>query len=121
MSRVPQKATSAEERVARVLRQLGMSYRRNVRALPGSPDFANKSRRWAVQVHGCFWHRHDCKRATLPLHNREFWVEKFARNQARDARCEAELRALGFKVVTVWECETKDDQTMADALRRNLG
>ena len=121
MSRVPQKATTPEQRVAQALRALGLSYRRNVRSLPGTPDFSNRSKGWAIQVHGCFWHRHDCKRATLPLHNRELWLEKFAKNQARDARCEAALGALGLRVVTIWECQTKDAEVLADLIGGNLG
>ena len=121
MSRVPQKATTPEQRVAQALRALGLSYRRHVRSLPGTPDFSNQSKGWAIQVHGCFWHRHDCKRATLPLHNRALWLDKFARNQERDSRCEAALIARGLKVVTIWECQTKDHQALTDLVRKNLG
>ena len=63
----------------------GSPYRKNVRSLPGSPDFANKSRKWAVFVHGCFWHRHTgCRRATTPNANRDFWLAKFVANRTRD-------------------------------------
>jgi DNA mismatch endonuclease (patch repair protein) len=62
-----------------------------------------------VFVHGCYWHRHaGCKRTTTPSRNREFWLEKFAANVARDARNIAELRRLGFMVWVVWECETEN-------------
>jgi DNA mismatch endonuclease (patch repair protein) len=64
---VRQKDTGPEQAVARALRSRGARYRKNVRSLPGSPDFANRSRKWAVFVHGCFWHRHTgCRRATTP-------------------------------------------------------
>lgn len=107
MSRVKQARTSAEERVAQALRHLGVRYRRNNRTLPGKPDFSNQSQGWVIQVHGCFWHQHDCKRGALPAHNRALWMAKFHRNRERDAAVEDALRKRGLKVLTLWECETK--------------
>ncbi|HYG28565.1 MAG TPA: very short patch repair endonuclease [Caulobacteraceae bacterium] len=120
MAKVKQARTTPEERVAAILRDLGLAYRRNVRTLPGKPDFANQSKGWAIQVHGCFWHQHDCKRGTMPSHNRDAWQAKFARNQQRDAEVEARLAAQGLKVVTVWECETKDSVGLKNKLRSYL-
>jgi DNA mismatch endonuclease (patch repair protein) len=116
MSRVRSTGTTPETRVAEALRAIGVRYRKHVRCLPGTPDFANRTQGWAVLVHGCFWHRHGCKRTTTPAHNAGHWAAKFARNQARDARVEAALASAGLKVVTIWECETKD----AEALRARL-
>jgi len=117
MSRVRQKGTGGELRVGGALRQLGLAYRRNVRKLPGSPDFANRSRKWAVFVNGCFWHQHPgCGRATMPKTNRRFWETKFSANRLRDLRALRSLRRQGYCVVTVWECETED----AERLRRKL-
>jgi DNA mismatch endonuclease (patch repair protein) len=120
MAKVGQRRTMPEDRVASVLRALGHSYRRNVRALPGTPDFANQSKGWAIQVHGCFWHQHDCKRGTMPVHNREAWVAKFAANKLRDELSETRLRELGLKVLTVWECETKDVAHLQHTLKTYL-
>lgn len=107
MKRVRQAKTPAEDRVARALRAAGLAYRRNVRSLPGSPDFANKSKRWAIFVNGCFWHHHKgCPKGTIPKHNREFWIEKFAVNRKRDAAKIRALRNRGYRVQLVWECET---------------
>jgi DNA mismatch endonuclease Vsr len=106
MSRTRQSGTKAEAEVGAVLRQLGLSYRKNVRKLPGSPDFANASAKWAVFVHGCYWHHHrGCNRASIPKANREFWTEKFRVNRQRDARSIHSLRQSGFTVMIVWECE----------------
>lgn len=106
LGRVRQKGTAAELAVGGALRALGVAYRKNVRGLPGSPDFANQKRRWAVFVQGCFWHRHTgCRRAIIPKANRSFWIEKFARNRARDAAAVRTLRRDGFRVVLIWECE----------------
>ncbi|MCG6206454.1 very short patch repair endonuclease [Rhodopseudomonas sp. HC1] len=109
MRRVRQKGTQAEDDVADVLRELGLRFRRNVRTLPGSPDFANKTHHWAIFVNGCFWHRHQgCRRTTTPTRNREFWLAKFAANVKRDGVKARLLRTMGFRVVTIWECETRD-------------
>ena len=109
LARVKQKKTRPEEIVARRLRALGIAYRRNVRTLPGSPDFANRSKGWVIFVNGCFWHHHTgCRRATVPKNNHDFWVEKFAANRRRDAAKVRALRSLGLRVLIVWECEAED-------------
>jgi DNA mismatch endonuclease (patch repair protein) len=117
MRSVRQRITAPEIALANAMRGYGWRLRRNVRALPGSPDLASKSRRIAVFVHGCFWHRHEgCRLSTTPKHNRAFWDSKFAANVARDRRNERALRGLGYSVLVVWECETHD----ASKLRRKL-
>lgn len=110
MKRVRQRRTAAEEKVALVLRELGLRYRRNDRSLPGSPDFANKKRGWAIFVMGCFWHKHtNCPRATVPKRNHDYWEAKFQENRKRDAAKIKTLRALGLKVLLLWECEIDRD------------
>jgi DNA mismatch endonuclease (patch repair protein) len=89
-----------------------------VTTLPGSPDFANKSKKWAIFVNGCFWHHHtNCKRATIPKANRDFWHAKFVMNRQRDAAKIRALRLQGFKVVLFWECELPYHED----IRRRLG
>jgi DNA mismatch endonuclease (patch repair protein) len=111
MRRVRQKGTAAEALVAPMLRVLGLRYRRNVKSLPGSPDFANKTQKWAIFVNGCFWHHHiGCYRATVPKQNRVFWVQKFRANKSRDADKVRSLRQQGFCVMTIWECELDGDR-----------
>jgi DNA mismatch endonuclease (patch repair protein) len=108
MGRVRQAKTAPEEAVAAWLRAHRLNYRRNVRGLPGSPDFANQRLAFAIFVHGCFWHRHPgCPRTTTPIRNRDFWVAKFAANIARDSARATELEAIGLRTVTVWECEVE--------------
>lgn len=117
MAGIRQRNTKPEQAVREHLYALGHRYRVENRDLPGSPDAANRSRRWAVFVHGCFWHSHTrCPKATVPKRNREFWLEKFRQNRERDARVVGELEEHGYLVVTVWECETQD----ARGLRRRL-
>jgi DNA mismatch endonuclease, patch repair protein len=111
--------TPAERAVAAVCSKLGLRYRLNVKSLPGSPDLANKTGRWAIFVHGCFWHRHPgCPKTTTPKRNARFWREKFEVNQKRDAAKVAMLQSAGFKVAVVWECETADPRSLRHRLQR---
>jgi DNA mismatch endonuclease (patch repair protein) len=121
LGRIRQRDTSAEQVVRRLVHGLKHRFRVQTRDLPGSPDLANRSRRWAIFVHGCFWHQHaGCSRATVPKRNRDFWVAKFAANRARDARVESELHARGYRVVVAWECETLDPDRLRARLAREL-
>ena len=113
MSRVRQAGTAPEIAVAVLLRKIGVSSRLNMRTLPGSPDFANRRRKWAIFVHGCFWHQHrGCSKATRPKANASFWDEKFVANRRRDAAAIRALRKKGFKVVVIWECETRNPEML---------
>jgi len=116
MSRVRQTRTKPEDDVAILLRLHGQTYRRNVRTLPGAPDFSNKKRAWIVNVHGCFWHGHDCSRGKRPRHNADFWNPKLDRNKARDAAVESRLVNLGFRVLTIWECELRNQPALREKL-----
>lgn len=118
MKRIRRERTKPEDAVAEILRELGIRMRRNVRSLPGSPDFANKHRRIAVFVHGCFWHGHiGCDKARIPRHNRRFWAEKFEANRARDHVKERTLRKAGYRVVVVWQCAILDTATRRRLVR----
>lgn len=117
MSRVKSKNTKPELVVRRLLHALGYRFRLHRRDLPGTPDIVLPARRKAIMVHGCFWHRHDgCSRTTSPSTRAEYWQAKFDANVERDARDLAQLSALGWDSMIVWECETKD----IDAVRRRL-
>jgi len=121
MKRVRQAHTPPERAVRRILYDLGVRYRLHAKDLPGRPDIVNRSRRWAVFVHGCYWHAHEgCPRWRLPKRNRGFWAEKFEANRRRDRRKIAELEDLGFEVLVVWECETRDRDTLRERLVRAL-
>jgi DNA mismatch endonuclease (patch repair protein) len=117
MSRVRQGGTDAELRVRRTLAAMGLRYRTSNRDLPGTPDLANRTKNWALFVHGCFWHQHGgCTAATVPKTNRSFWQAKFAANRMRDVRVREELEEKGFTVVTVWECQTRSPSSIRHAL-----
>lgn len=108
MRRVKGRDTGPERAVRRILRASGIGYRLGGQGLPGRPDVVMKGRRTALFVHGCFWHGHDCPRgARKPKANADYWLAKIARNRARDDRVVAELRASGWRVLIVWECEMR--------------
>jgi DNA mismatch endonuclease, patch repair protein len=121
MARVRHSGTAAELMVRGLLYAQGLRYRVQNRDLPGSPDIANRSGKWAVFVHGCFWHAHNgCKRAAVPERNRALWEAKFERNRQRDDRVIQTLRAEGWNVVVVWECEMADLDRLRDRLASAL-
>ncbi len=118
MGGIRQRGTAAELVVRQALTRAGLRYRVHNRDLPGNPDIANRTRRWVVFVHGCFWHRHrGCKRATTPTRNQSFWMAKFEANIKRDRRAIRALQKLEYRVVVVWECEAEDAQALAIKLR----
>jgi DNA mismatch endonuclease (patch repair protein) len=109
MQRVGRKDTLPELAVRRYLHAHGLRFRLHVRALPGTPDLVLPARRAVVFVHGCFWHGHACPHGLVPARtNAAYWRAKIQDNQARDRRKAAALRAAGWLVETVWECECRD-------------
>lgn len=121
MSRVRAKGTGPEQAVAAILRILGIRFACNVKSLPGCPDFTIPSQRTVIFVHGCYWHRHhNCKRATIPRTNREFWFKKLTGNARRDRRNARKLRADGWRVLTVWQCRLRKPDAVVRRLRRLL-
>lgn len=122
MSRIRSTNTKPEIVVRRLLTGMGLRYRLHRAGLPGKPDIVLGPRRLVIFVHGCFWHRHPgCKQATMPSANRAFWLEKLEGNAARDRRHRTALRKLGWRVVTVWECETRNPERLARRLARAAG
>ncbi|WP_017847378.1 very short patch repair endonuclease [Pseudomonas veronii] len=120
--RAVKRANTAPEIIVRqVLHALGLRFRLHRRDLPGSPDVVLPRFRTVIFVHGCFWHRHpDCRYTTTPKTRQEYWLPKFAANIERDLRKEAQLQALGWRVLLVWECETKQREELTLRLRREL-
>lgn len=111
--------TSPERIVLAIVRARRFRPRVNDESLPGKPDLVFPRRRVAIFVHGCFWHRHACAGGrSTPAANRAFWLRKFRNNQARDAAVRRRLRLGGWRVVVVWECQTRPRRR--GALERKL-
>ena len=111
MRAIRSKGTKPELAVEQWLRSARYKPRLHHTGLPGRPDFVLPRIKTVIFVHGCFWHGHKCKRGgRVPGTNVEYWVNKLARNKLRDASSVRKLRRLGWRVVTVWECQTANDR-----------
>lgn len=122
MARVKAANTRPELQVRSMLHRLGYRFRLHRKGLPGKPDIVFPSRRTAIFVHGCFWHQHPgCKNAMRPISNTTYWNAKLDSNTMRDRQNLQDLRALGWRVVVVWECELKDMERLARRLHSFLG
>ncbi len=123
MSRVSSKDTKPEKIVRSYLHRAGLRFRLHGPGLPGKPDLVLAKHRTVVFVHGCFWHRHKgCKRATTPKTRKEFWMEKFEKNKARDRRNSRQLKENGWHVIVIWACELegnlKRESTLGGLVRK---
>lgn len=121
MARVRNRNTAPELLVRKTLHHLGYRFRLHRKDLPGCPDIVLPKYRTAIFVHGCFWHGHDCRRGRRPQTHTEFWNAKLDKNLARDAAGRRALEALGWSVLVVWECETRDTAGLADRLSAFFG
>ena len=121
MSRIRSVDTKPELFVRRALHAMGYRFRTHVRDLPGRPDLVFTKRHAVIFVHGCFWHRHGCKKTYVPKVREEFWGSKFAANTSRDERNQSQLVQSGWRVLVVWECEVESDDTIIDRMVAFLG
>lgn len=123
MSRISSKDTKPEMIVRKLLCESGIrGYRLHWKKVPGNPDICFPGRKIAIFIHGCFWHRHgNCKDATMPKSNTDFWQNKFEANVKRDERVGGELKALGWKVVTIWECQVKKEDVLKKIIDKEFG
>ena len=114
--------TQPEMRVRKLAHSMGFRYALHVAKLPGKPDLVFVSRRKIIFVHGCFWHKHTCSSGTKsPLTNSSYWEEKRERNAQRDRKHLKALRADGWDVLILWECQTTDLNALAKKLQKFLG
>jgi len=122
MAAIRGKDTKPELAIRSLLHRSGYRFRLHRHELPGSPDIIFPSRRKAVFVHGCFWHRHaGCSLASVPKTRTEYWRQKFRANRARDRRAARMLASLGWKVMVIWECELSDKAALGRRLKLFLG
>lgn len=123
MRAIRSKDTAPELAVRRLAHAMGYRFRLYRKDLPGKPDLVFPGRRKVVFVHGCFWHQHPLERCAdgrRPKSNTGYWDEKLARNTARDAGNQTSLKALGWDVLVVWECETAQTEKLRSMLEAFL-
>lgn len=121
MSRIRSKNTVPERKVRSMLHRLGYRFRLHRRDLPGSPDIVLPKYGTVILVHGCYWHRHTCSNGqVVPRTRTEFWRSKFEENQRRDRSNTRLLKAAGWRVVVVWECQTADEDRLRHILTKAM-
>ena len=124
MSRIKSGGTKPEMIVRRMVHRLGYRYRLHRKGLPGRPDLVFVGRRKIIFVHGCFWHQHDdpaCGIARVPKSRLEYWLPKLQRNADRDRSNVETLRASGWSIMTVWQCQVRDELELERRIREFLG
>ncbi len=109
MFRIKGKDTKPEKVIRKWLWNKGYRYRLHKKDLPGNPDIVFPGRRKLILIHGCFWHRHECKYFKWPATNAEFWKEKIESNVHRDIKSYKSLSEAGWEYLIIWECETKEN------------
>jgi DNA mismatch endonuclease (patch repair protein) len=113
--------TKPEMVVRRLVHAMGYRYRLHVKGLPGRPDLVFRRLRKVIFIHGCFWHQHACPAGNrMPKSRIEFWRNKLEGNKARDAATVGQLRRLGWKVLTLWECDLRNLPRVERRIRRFL-
>lgn len=121
MSRIRSKDTKPEIAVRKIIFNLGYRYRLHKKNLAGCPDIVLSKHRKIIFVNGCWWHRHNCKLGRRsPKSRKKYWIPKLNTNKERYKRNLRKLRSQGWKVLTIWECQTKDIEKLKTILRRFL-
>jgi DNA mismatch endonuclease, patch repair protein len=121
MSRIKSRDTKPERIVRRIVHALGYRYRLHKPDLPGRPDIVLVRHHKIIDVHGCFFHMHRCKYGTVaPATNASFWKTKRLSNVERDVRNVRTLKREGWRVLIVWECETRNTSRLTRRLQRFL-
>ncbi|MCX6976062.1 MAG: very short patch repair endonuclease [Verrucomicrobia bacterium] len=117
MRAIRSKDTAPELRVRSWLHKSGFRFRLHQRNLPGTPDLVLSKHKVAIQVRGCFWHSHKCRKGKMPLTRREYWEPKLKRNRERDESNDKVLKGLGYRLYVVWECEIKNPSQLASRMQ----
>ena len=107
MRSIRSRDTKPELSLRRTLHAKGYRFLTHLTELPGTPDVVFSRRKIALFVHGCFWHGHGCQNSKIPTANRRYWIDKIAKNRARDSRVRKQLEMADWSVLEVWECEIK--------------
>jgi DNA mismatch endonuclease (patch repair protein) len=117
MAAIRGKDTKPEMAVRSMLNTLKVKYDLHRPDLPGKPDIVLPRRKKIIFVHGCFWHVHNCRYGRVrPASNASFWNEKRGKTKQRDRKNRAALRKEGWRLLTVWECWTKEPRKLTESI-----
>jgi len=121
MSHNKNKGTSPELLVRKLISLQKIRFSLHRKDLPGCPDIVFPKRKKVIFINGCFWHRHSCKKGrSMPATRKNFWKQKFKRTIERDKKNKSELKKLGWKVLVIWECQTKTPEKIITKLKTFL-
>ena len=108
MSKIRGKNTRPELMVRKYLTAKGIKYQLHKKKLPGTPDIVNESKKFVIQIRGCFWHAHNCKLFKLPKTNKKFWKTKLFLNKERDKKNDRKIRKMGYRLLCIPECKIRN-------------
>lgn len=121
MRNIRSKDTAPEKAARSMIHRMGYRYRLHAKYLPGKPDMVFPSRKKVIFIHGCFWHLHEgCRKAAFPKSRKQYWIPKLLLNRERDQRILLELKELGWKALTIWQCELSNKTKVSNKIKRFL-
>jgi len=115
MSTVKNKNTAPEKNIRKALYSKGLRYKLQNKNLPGNPDLVFVKYNAVIFVNGCFWHKHDCRLASIPQTNGDFWLTKLSANVARDKKNIKKLKSMGWRIKVIWTCSLKNKMFISDS------
>lgn len=118
MSRIRSRDTKPEMEVRRIVHSMGYRYRLRSKDIPGRPDLVFRRRKKVIFVHGCFWHQHGCNHYKEPQSRLSFWLPKLRKNVDRDLKVQSALKELGWRSLTIWECQLKEQKKIQEIIRQ---
>ena len=121
MSRIRSRDTKPEMIVRSLVHSMGYRFRLHSKKLPGKPDLVFPKHQKIIFVHGCFFHKHQCRYGMVtPKTNTLFWETKRNGNVKRDSITQSILKKTGWEVYVIWECQTKDKAKLQTSLQKFL-
>ena len=106
-----------EKKMFNFLRTLNKVFISHCKNLPGTPDFLLKYEKLIININGCYWHNHGCVNSRIPEKNINYWLSVFEKNKARDYENTKKLKALGYKIINIWECVLNDEKAKAQTFK----
>tara|TARA_X000000950_G_scaffold246855_1_gene304712 strand:+ start:3899 stop:4270 length:372 start_codon:yes stop_codon:yes gene_type:complete len=111
------KKSLPEKKIYKFLKSINKNFSFQIKKLPGTPDFLMKDNKLILNVNGCYWHNHGCVHSRIPERNTNYWLSVFEKNKARDYENTKKLKALGYKIINIWECVLNDEKAKSQTFK----